>query len=72
MEPKVSASASGEMSKNLFDLNLPEVGPGEGPKPLSQPSYELAREHALFLLRSRTGAEARKNQTPCPEPFVLD
>ncbi len=53
MEPNASETASAETSKSLFDLNLPEVGPGEGPEPLPEPSYELAREHALFLLRSR-------------------
>ncbi|MFZ4681589.1 MAG: hypothetical protein ACOYMS_03725 [Terrimicrobiaceae bacterium] len=59
-------------SKSLFDLNLPAVGPGEGPVPLPEPSYELVREHALFLLRSRQSPEAPANQTPVPEPFVLD
>lgn len=67
-----STTASAGTSKSLFDLNLPDVSPGEGPVPLPEPSYELAREHALFLLRSQPHADHPQNQTPNPEPFVLD
>ncbi|HEY5792254.1 MAG TPA: hypothetical protein VIS74_03085 [Chthoniobacterales bacterium] len=56
---------------DILDLDLPEIAPGEGPLPLAEPSYELERDHARFLLRSR-GAREDLNQTPNPEPFVLD
>jgi len=72
MEPKASETVSDGTSQSLFDLSLPHVAEGEGPVSLPEPSYELVREHALFLLRSRQGAGATQNRTPNPEPFVLD
>lgn len=58
------------ISNSLFDLNLPVVREGEEPLPLKEPSYELMREHALFLIRS--GGEGNQPSRPNPEPFVLD
>lgn len=69
MEAQPFKIASDGTSKSLFDLNLPEVAPGEEPLSLPEPSYELAREHALFLLRS--GGNNHR-PLPNPEPFVMD
>ena len=65
-----SESDSTVTSTNLFDLDLPVVREGEGPLPLGEPSYELMREHAWFLLRAG-GLNAAPSR-PNPEPFVLE
>jgi hypothetical protein len=56
-------------SDSIYDFDLPVVREGEGPLPLDEPSYELQRAHALWLLRATTPPPAPS--TPNPEPFVL-
>lgn len=70
MEAQKSPTDSVKTSSDLFDLNLPRVARGEGPEPLPEPSYELVRQHALFLLSAQD--DKAENQIPNPEPFVLD
>lgn len=71
MEAQPFKTAPDGTSKSLFDLNLPEVAPGEGPVALPEPSCELMLEHARFLLHVRQRTDAPANQAPNPEPFVL-
>jgi hypothetical protein len=64
-----SAKDSDATSDSLYDLNLPVVREGEEPLPLEEPSYELMRAHALWLLR--TQKPPLEPSRPNPEPFVL-
>lgn len=60
------------MSDSLYDLNLPEVLPGEEPLPCPPPSYELMLAHARFLMKSGLANPDAPERQPNPEPFVLD
>jgi len=64
-----SASASGVTSDNIYDLDLPIVREGEEPLPHDEPSYELMRAHALWLLRAQSPLP--QSPAPNPKPFVL-
>ena len=63
-------SSSNAISGSLYDLDLPVVREGEEPLPLEEPSYELMRAHALWLLRATSPRP--ETSAPNPEPFVLD
>jgi hypothetical protein len=70
MAPTPSAPVSSATSDSLYDLDLPVVREGEEPLPLEEPSYELMRAHARWLLRSQPPHSPAAQ--PNPEPFVLD
>ncbi len=69
MAPTPSESGSHATSDSLYDLGLPVVREGEEPLPLEEPSYELMRAHAWWLLH--TQSPPPEQPTPNPEPFVL-
>lgn len=73
MPHQPSANASSATSERIFDLNLPEVEPGNEPLPHPEPSYELQWRHARFLIKSQpTDFWDRRLELMNPEPFVLD
>lgn len=52
-----SSGTPGKFSKEeLFDLNLPEVRPGEEPLPSEGFTYEAQMAHARFLLSTKSEA----------------
>ncbi len=69
MRPNPADNASSETSSNLFEFALPEIGAGEGPIPLPEPSYELTQKHARFLLQHL--GKSTHHQSPVHEPFVF-
>ncbi len=72
MPHRVSKSDSSATSSGLFDLNLPEVGAGEGPLPNPEPTFETQIEHAMFLLSTRPPDFYEKRLARMsPEPFRL-
>lgn len=70
MDQTPSANSSAATSGSIYDLDLPVVREGEEPLPLEEPSYELQRAHALWLLRATT--PPHPPSIPNPEPFTLD
>ena len=58
MPRSASKSDSSATSNDLFDLNLPEVGPGEGPIGHPEPTFEEQMAHAQMLLAWRNGRPA--------------
>ena len=70
MPQKASVNDCSQTSKDLFDLNLPTLEPGE--KLLPAPTLEEQLAHAEFLLSTQpkdflAARLARMN----PEPFVF-
>ncbi len=66
------SSSSRTSDGDKYDLNLPEIGPGEEPLPHCPPNSEALANHIRLLLRSRPKLSveeraARKN----PEPFRI-
>ena len=56
----------------LFDLNLPEIKPGEEPLPHGEPHPEALANHIRLLLRSRRKLSAEERAAAKnPEPFQL-
>ncbi len=58
MPHPASKNDSSANSGDLFDLNLPEVGPGEGPLPHPEPTFDEQIAHARMLLAWRNGRPA--------------
>jgi len=72
MPQKASVNDCSQTSKNLFDLNLPTLEPGEKLFPSPTPTLEEQLAHAEFLLSTQpidflAARLARMN----PEPFVF-
>jgi hypothetical protein len=56
----------------LFDLNLPEIGPGDEPLPAPAPGWKEQFAHAEFLLSCQPPDFHEKRLARMnPEPFVL-
>jgi hypothetical protein len=56
----------------LFELNLPQIAPGEEPLPAPTPSWEEQFAHAEFLLSCQpSGFHEQRLARMNPEPFVL-
>jgi hypothetical protein len=73
MHPTTSGKDSKETFsvENIYDLNLPEVKPGEEPLPSRAPSYKRMMAHAKILIRmGRPSAEERRAMMN-PEPFRM-
>ncbi len=72
MPHPVSKSDCSATSSGLFDLNLPEVGVGEGPLPNPAPTFAAQMEHAMFLLSIREPDFYEKRLARMnPKPFRL-
>lgn len=72
MRPPPSKNVCSGISGSIYDLNLPEVRPGEEPRSCPQPSFELTLSHARFLIKSGLAHPSIPDRKPNPEPFVLD
>ena len=72
MPQKASANASPTISNGLFELNLPEIAPGEEPLPSPTPGWEEQFAHAEFLLSCQpSGFHEQRLARMNPEPFAL-
>ncbi len=58
MPHPASKNDSSAILEDLFDLNLPEIGPGEGPIGHPEPTFDEQIAHAKMLLALRTGRPA--------------
>ena len=58
MPHPASKNDSSAISDDLFDLNLPEVGPGEGPISHPDPTFDEQIAHAKMLLEWKSGPPA--------------
>ena len=58
MPHPASENDSSATSSDLFDLNLPEIGPGEGPLDHPEPTFDEQIEHAKMLLAWQSGRPA--------------
>lgn len=54
-----------------FDLNLPEVQPGQEPLPLIRPTYEQTKAHAMALIRAGWD-DLRHRPPPNSTPFQME
>jgi len=67
-----SKSASSATSGDPFDLNLPEIGEGEGPLGHPEPTFEEQIAHARFLLTTiPPDFYERRRGSMNSEPFRL-
>jgi len=72
MPQKASVSDCSQTSKDLFDLNLPTLEPGEKLLPSPAPTLEEQLAHAEFLLSAQPkSVHAERLARMNPEPFVL-
>jgi len=71
MQPTRPDSGSSASSGDLYDLDLPEIGEGEGPVPLREVSYEQAKAHAILLIQKGFVAPSARPD-PSSEPFRMD
>jgi hypothetical protein len=55
MPRPASENDSSATSSDLFDLNLPEIGPGEGPLDHPEPTFDEQIAHAKMLLAWKNG-----------------
>jgi hypothetical protein len=58
MPHQASENDSSATSSDLFDLNLPEIGPGEGPIDHPEPTFDEQIAHAKMLLAWKNGRPA--------------
>lgn len=58
MPHPASKNDSSATSADLFDLNLPEIGPGEGPLAHPEPTFAEQIAHATMLLSWKNGRPA--------------
>lgn len=58
MPHQASENDSLATSSDLFDLNLPEIGAGEGPLGHPEPTFDEQIAHAKMLLAWRNGRPA--------------
>jgi hypothetical protein len=72
MPQNPSANACSPISNDLFDLNLPEIGPGDEPLPAPAPGWKEQFAHAEFLLSCQPPDFHEKRLARMnPEPFVM-
>ena len=72
MPQKASVNDCSQTSKDLFDLNLPTLEPGEKLLPSPAPTFEEQLAHAQFLLSALPkSVHAERLARMNPEPFVF-
>lgn len=72
MPQKVSVNDCSQISKVLFDLNLPTLEPGEKLLPSPAPTLEEQLAHAEFLLSALPKSVlAERLARMNPKPFVF-